>query len=103
MFVNGELIESEDRAGAVNVTNSALILGARDNSGNYNSGSRNIGNYASVWLDDVRFYNVFLSNADIAQIYGGGMGMLDSPGFELPVQLQQLLQLGWRFIPGYRN
>ena len=56
-----------------------LILGARDNSGNYNSGSRNIGNYGNVWLDDVRFYNVFLSNADIAQIYGGGMGDVGQP------------------------
>ena len=79
LFVNGQLLESEVRSGAINVTNSALVFGARDNSGNYNSASPNIGNYASIWLDDVRFYNVFLSDNEVEQIYGGGMGDVGQP------------------------
>ena len=57
LFVNGQLLESEVRSGTINVT-ILPVFGARDNSGNYNSASPNIGNYASIWLDDVRFYNV---------------------------------------------
>ena len=79
IFSNGLLVASEDRSGAVNVTNSALIFGARDNSGNYDPSSPNIGNYANIMLDDVRFYNAFLSDAEIAQIYGGGLGDVGQP------------------------
>ena len=63
----------------INITNSALIFGARDNFGNYDPSSPNIGNYANIMLDDVRFYNAFLSDAEIAQIYGGGLGDVGQP------------------------
>ena len=79
IFVNGSLYASEVRTGAVNLTNSALVFGARDNSGNYNSSSPNIGNYASVWLDDVRFYDAYLSDTEVEQIYGGGLGDVGQP------------------------
>ncbi len=79
LYVNGEMLESEVRSGAINVTNSALIFGARDNSANYNPASPNIGNYANIWVDDVRFYNVFLSDTEVEQIYGGGMGDVGQP------------------------
>ena len=42
-FINGTLAKSEDRSGAVNVTDSALIFGAKDNSGNYNPASPILG------------------------------------------------------------
>jgi hypothetical protein len=79
IFVNGALEASEIRNGGVNVTNSALVFGAKDNSGDYNSASPNIGNYASIWLDDVRFYNAYLSDTEVEQIYGGGMGDIGQP------------------------
>ena len=71
IFANGAVVASEDRTGAVNVSGSALVFGARDNSGNYDSASPNIGNHSSIWLDDIRFYNVFLSDSEVARIYGG--------------------------------
>ena len=61
------------------LTNSALVFGAKDNSGNYNSSSPNIGSYASVWLDDVRFYDAYLTDTEVEQIYGGGLGDVGQP------------------------
>ena len=79
IFADGQLVASENRSGGVNVTESALVFGAKDNSGNYNSSSPNIGNYANSWLDDVRFYNAYLSATEISQIYGNGKGDVGQP------------------------
>ena len=83
IFADGVLVASEDRTGAVNITNSALVFGAKDNSGNYNSSSPNIGSYSNLWLDDIRFYNVFLSDSEISSIYGGGLGDVGQPWIKI--------------------
>ncbi|OUV63921.1 MAG: hypothetical protein CBC82_03825, partial [Cellvibrionales bacterium TMED122] len=79
IFINGALSHSEDRSGAVNITDSALVFGARDDSGNYNPASPTITKYSNIWLDDVRFYNVFLSDSEVSRIYGGGLGDVGQP------------------------
>ena len=54
-----------------------MVFGARDNSANAGN-PPNVGNHANVWLDDVRFYGVPLTDADVAAIYAGGTGDVDS-------------------------
>jgi presenilin-like A22 family membrane protease len=33
----------------------------------------------STWVDEVRFYNVYLSDSEVQQIYGGGLGDVGQP------------------------
>ena len=77
----------------------ALVFGAKDNSGNYNPASPNMGSYSNVWLDDVRFYNAFLSDTEVASIYGGGLGDVgQNHGSRSTVQRLQPLPPEWPLL-----
>ena len=52
----------------LNNTNSMLAFGCRDNNGNFAFAPAG---YSKAYMDDVRVYNVALTAADVAAIYGG--------------------------------
>ena len=79
IYVDGVLAGQEDRTGTVNATGSALVFGARDNSGV--AGVQNIGNYSSIFVDEVRFYNTSLTLAEVESIFQGDF-------LQVPINIQ---------------
>jgi len=72
-YVDGILLGFENRSGTVTPTGSQLVFGARDNSGHAGN-PPNIGNHSGIKLDDVRFYDVPLTDQDVSAIYNNGQG-----------------------------